>query len=56
MFREKLRYLARAADAVVFAGSLPRGVEDDFYADLIRELNKRSIKTVLDAEGEPLRM
>ena len=43
MFREKLRYLARAADVVIFAGSLPRGVEDDFYADLIRELNKRSI-------------
>ena len=56
MFREMLRYLARAADVVIFAGSLPRGVEDDFYADLIRELNKRSIKTVLDAEGEPLRM
>ena len=56
MFREKLRYLARAADVVIFAGSLPRGVEDDFYADLIRELNKRSIATVLDAEGEPLRM
>ncbi len=29
MFREKLRYLARAADVVVFAGSLPRGVEDE---------------------------
>ena len=56
MFREKLRYLARAADVVIFAGSLPRGVEDDFYGDLIRELNKRSIRTVLDAEGEPLRM
>jgi 1-phosphofructokinase family hexose kinase len=54
--REKLRYLARAADVVIFAGSLPRGVEDDFYGDLIRELNKRSIETVLDAEGEPLRL
>jgi 1-phosphofructokinase/tagatose 6-phosphate kinase len=56
MLREKLRYLATAADVVIFAGSLPRGVEDSFYGDLIRELNKRSIKTVLDAEGEPLRM
>ena len=56
MLREKLRYLSRAADTVVFAGSLPRGVEDDFYGNLIRELNKRHIKTVLDAEGEPLRM
>jgi fructose-1-phosphate kinase PfkB-like protein len=56
MLREKLRYLATAADVVIFAGSLPRGVEDNFYGDLIRELNKRSIGTVLDAEGEPLRM
>ena len=54
--REKLRYLATAADTVIFAGSLPRGVEDGFYGDLIRELNKRGIQTVLDAEGEPLRM
>ena len=56
MLRDKLRYLATAADIVIFAGSLPRGVEDDFYGDLIRELNKRNIATVLDAEGEPLRM
>jgi tagatose 6-phosphate kinase len=56
MLREKLRYLATAADVVIFAGSLPRGVEDDFYGDLIRELNKRGIETVLDTEGEPLRM
>jgi 1-phosphofructokinase family hexose kinase len=56
MLREKLRYLSRAADTVIFAGSLPRGVEDDFYGDLIRELNKRGIATVLDTEGEPLRM
>ena len=55
MLREKLRYLATAADTVIFAGSLPRGVEDNFYGDLIRELNKRSVGTVLDAEGEPLR-
>jgi 1-phosphofructokinase/tagatose 6-phosphate kinase len=56
MLRDKLRYLSRAADTVVFAGSLPRGVEDNFYGDLIRELSKRSIETVLDAEGEPLRL
>jgi len=56
MFREKLRYLASAADTVVFAGSLPRAVEDDFYGDLIRELNRRGVSTVLDAEGESLRL
>src|SRR3989442_7194293 len=38
LFRDKLIYLARGADMVVFAGSLPPGVEPDIYAHLIREL------------------
>jgi 1-phosphofructokinase family hexose kinase len=53
---EKLRYLARSASAVVFAGSLPRGVDPAFYADAIRDLNRRGVRTVLDAEGLPLRL
>jgi 1-phosphofructokinase family hexose kinase len=53
---EKLRYLTRGADAVVFAGSLPRGVEENFYAEAIRELNRGGVQTILDAEGEPLRL
>ncbi|MBD0328994.1 MAG: hexose kinase [Thermoleophilia bacterium] len=52
---EKMRYLSRGADAVVFAGSLPRGVEADFYGEAIREVNRWGIATVLDSEGEPLR-
>jgi 1-phosphofructokinase family hexose kinase len=55
MLREKLRYLSRGADIVVFAGSLPRGVDTGFYADAIRELNRAGVTTVLDSEGEPLR-
>ena len=53
---EKLHYLARGADAVVFAGSLPRGVAEDFYAEAIRDLNRRGVNCVLDSEGEPLRL
>jgi 1-phosphofructokinase family hexose kinase len=53
---EKLRYLSRGADGVVFAGSLPRGVDEGFYAEAIRELNRRGLPTTLDAEGEPLRL
>jgi 1-phosphofructokinase family hexose kinase len=56
LLREKLFYLARGASAVVFAGTLPRGLGQDFYAEAIRELNRRGIKTVLDSEGEPLRL
>jgi 1-phosphofructokinase family hexose kinase len=52
----KLRYLSRDADAVVFAGTLPRGVEDDFYAEAIRELSRRGVRSVLDSEGSPLRL
>jgi 1-phosphofructokinase family hexose kinase len=53
--REKLRYLTQDAEFVVFAGSLPRDVDTDFYADATRELAKRHVPTVLDSEGEPLR-
>ena len=56
MLVEKLRYLSRGADFVVFAGSLPRGVDDDFYAAAIREVNRAGVQTALDSEGEPLRL
>jgi 1-phosphofructokinase family hexose kinase len=54
--REKLVYLTQRAEFVVFAGSLPRGVDAGFYADMIREMNRRQVLSVLDAEGEPLRL
>ncbi|HEY4451106.1 MAG TPA: 1-phosphofructokinase family hexose kinase [Solirubrobacteraceae bacterium] len=55
LFRDKLLYLARGAAIVVFAGSLPRGVEPDLYATLIRELERLDVTTVVDTDGEPLR-
>ena len=56
MLLDKVRYLSRSAEAVVFAGSLPRGVADGFYADAVRELNRRGVRVALDTEGEPLRL
>jgi 1-phosphofructokinase family hexose kinase len=56
MLLDKLRYLSRVASFVVFSGSLPRDVEDDFYAEAIRDLNRRGVQCVLDCEGEPLRI
>jgi 1-phosphofructokinase family hexose kinase len=53
---EKLHYLSQGAELVVFAGSLPREVEDDFYADAIHDLARRHVPAVLDCEGEPLRL
>ena len=55
LFRDKLLYLARGAAIVVFAGSLPRGVEPDLYASLIRDLERSEVTTVVDTDGEPLR-
>jgi fructose-1-phosphate kinase PfkB-like protein len=40
----------------VFSGSLPRGVPDDLYARLIAEINRLGCVTVLDSEGEALRV
>jgi len=55
MLMDKVRYLARGADIVVLAGSLPRGVDEGFYADAAREVARRGVHVVLDTEGEPLR-
>ncbi len=55
LFRDKLLYLARGAAIVVFAGSLPRGVEPDLYASLIGDLQRLDVMTVIDTDGEPLR-
>jgi 1-phosphofructokinase/tagatose 6-phosphate kinase len=55
LFRDKLLYLAQGAQLCVFAGSLPRDVDADVYAGLIRELRKLGVTTVVDTDGEPLR-
>jgi 1-phosphofructokinase family hexose kinase len=54
LFADKLLYLARGAAIVVFAGSLPRGVEPEIYASLIRDLARMEVTTVVDTDGEPL--
>src|SRR5579871_2361700 len=55
-FREKLLYLARGASIVVFAGSLPRGIEPDFYAQLVREVRRLDVAAFVDTDGDPLRL
>jgi 1-phosphofructokinase family hexose kinase len=56
LFREKLLYLAQGASICVFAGSLPRGIEPDVYKTLIREVRRLGVTTMLDTDGEPLRL
>ncbi len=41
-------------DYLVASGSLPRGVPDDFYAQLARTTQKKGIRLVLDTSGSAL--
>jgi 1-phosphofructokinase/tagatose 6-phosphate kinase len=56
LFREKLLYLSQGASICVFAGSLPRGVEQDVYHSLIRDVRRLGVTTMIDTDGEPLRL
>jgi 1-phosphofructokinase family hexose kinase len=55
LFVDKLLYLAKGASTCVFAGSLPREVDTDVYARLIRELRRLGVTTIVDTDGDPLR-
>jgi 1-phosphofructokinase/tagatose 6-phosphate kinase len=56
LFREKLLYLAKGASICVFAGTLPRAMDPDAYSGLIREVRRLGVITMIDTEGEPLRL
>ena len=56
VFHEKLVYLAQGASICVFAGSIPRGVEPDVYFSLIRDVRRLGVTTMIDSDGEPLRL
>jgi 1-phosphofructokinase family hexose kinase len=53
---ERILYLAQGAQIVALCGSLPRGVPTELYGELIEELRRLGVTTVLDTEGEPLRI
>ena len=53
---ERILYLAQGAQIVVLCGSLPRGVPVELYCQLIEDLRRMNVTTVLDTEGEPLRV
>jgi 1-phosphofructokinase family hexose kinase len=55
-FSASYSYLLGGSEAVVLAGSLPREVPEDWYATALREARRQRVFTVLDSEGEPLRL
>lgn len=55
-FMEKFTYIAKGADVVVLAGTLPRKVKDSLYREIITSLMELNVTTVLDVAGDPLRL
>jgi len=55
-FVDKLLYLAQGANLCVLAGTLPPGVDAGLYARLVAELRRIGVQTLLDTEGEPMRL
>jgi 1-phosphofructokinase family hexose kinase len=55
-FVDKLLYLARGASICVFCGSLPAGVDPGLYARLVTELRRLGVVSIVDAEGEAMRL
>lgn len=53
---DKIDYLARGARLVVLAGSLPRKMPEDFYAEVVRRVRPHRCYVVIDSAGGPLRL
>ncbi|MGC8793547.1 MAG: 1-phosphofructokinase family hexose kinase [Bryobacteraceae bacterium] len=51
---EAVRRRLDGAGWLMLCGSLPPGVPDSFYADLIRMARERKVRVLLDADGPPL--
>ncbi len=53
-FIERLDYLASGAKLCVLAGSLPPGVDGEFYARLVETMKQAGLPVLLDSEGEAM--
>ncbi|MBN2898508.1 MAG: 1-phosphofructokinase [Clostridia bacterium] len=51
---EKVLSMIGAGDVLVLSGSLPNGIREDLYPQLIRKANERDVQTILDASGDIL--
>ncbi len=49
--KDKIRKTQPKPDFIVFAGSVPPGISDDIYRELIEEAKSQGIKTALDSDG-----
>lgn len=53
--RDKMIHMEPKPSFVVAAGSVPPGLPTDIYKEIIEEVKKRGIKTVLDSDGKWLK-
>lgn len=54
-FIEHLRNLLRKVEVVVISGSLPKGLESDYYVKIVELCKKFGVAVVLDCSGEALK-
>ena len=53
-FLARFRERAKVASWVVVAGSLPRGLKDDFYSQITEVARQAGAQTLIDCPGEPV--
>jgi len=56
VFFNKLKRLVKNADMLVLAGSLPVSIPSCFYSTCIQMAEKMNVKTIIDTEGEALKL
>ncbi|MBF2782483.1 phosphofructokinase [Staphylococcus saprophyticus] len=54
-FIENIKEAVKIEDYVIFSGSLPSGMDSNFYMDTISLLQNKNAKCVLDTSGEDLK-
>lgn len=52
---EKIISIASKSDIIVFSGSVPSGVPQDFYAKMISKVRRDGLQIILDASGAMLK-
>jgi len=55
-FMQRFRSVLSDTRILVMSGSIPPGIPEDIYRNMILEAKERNVTTFLDAAGEPLRL
>lgn len=52
--KDQVEHLAAKSEIVVFSGSLPKGISDDAYAQLIQIVHRHKARPIVDTSGSAL--